>query len=69
MKKMNWLSMEKILQNEKEQFIMFIRKYFNFKNLLIYKEKYKKRFSFAFMFEEKYKKFSVFKLCKFPSEI
>ena len=61
--------MGKILQNEKEQFIMFITKYFNLENLLIYKEKYKKRFSFVFMFEKKYKKFSVFKLCKFPSEI
>ena len=48
---------------------MFITKYFNLENLLIYKEKYKKRFSFVFMFEKKYKKFSVFKLCKFPSEI
>ena len=31
--------------------------------------KYKKRFSFGLMFEKKYKKFSIFKIYKFPPEI
>ena len=32
MKKINWLSIEKILQNEKKHFIIIIRKYFNLEN-------------------------------------
>ena len=48
MKKTKWLSMEKKLQNEKKHFI--IRKYFNLENF-VHKEKYKKLFSFAFVYE------------------
>ena len=40
MKRVNWMSKEKILQNEKKHFIIMIRKYFNLENLLLDKEKY-----------------------------
>ena len=46
-RKKNWLSIEKILQNEKKCFIIIIRKYFHLEILLLYKGKCKKLFLFC----------------------
>ena len=46
MKKIIWLSIEK------KHFIIIIRKSLIYKILLLYKEKYKKHFSFVLMFEK-----------------
>ena len=47
MKKINWLSTVKILQNKKKRFIIITIQ----KILLLYKEKYKKPLSFALMLD------------------
>ena len=59
---------KKILYNEKKHFIIIIRKYFNLKNFASCLGKYKKLFSFALMFEKRYKKFLIFRYSKFSPE-
>ena len=53
MEKLNWLSKEKKLQNEKKQFIIIIRKYYILENFGSVQGKDKKSFSFALMFEKR----------------
>ena len=50
MKKINWLSLEKISQNEKKFFVIIIRKKLDLKG------KYDKRFLFCFLFSIMFKK-------------
>ena len=49
--------------------IIIIRKYFNLENFTSLQRKYENFFSFALMFEKKYKKFLIFRYCEFSTEV
>ena len=60
---------KKIIYNDKKHFIIIIRNILIQKMLACYNKKYNELLSFALMFEKKYKKFLIFRPCKFSPDI